>query len=109
MLLVPASIVSGQAGASNSTQGNLQGRLEPNQIAITGCLTKNSLNEYELIDQDGVNNLPYSSTVKLDSYVGQEVTLVGRQSAIPTTDTAGHSSPHFQVSKVQPAGKCDIP
>jgi hypothetical protein len=109
LLLVPASIASGQAGASNPAQNNPQVSEERNQVAITGCLTKNSLNEYELVDQEGVQNLPYSATVKLDSYVGQEVTLIGRQSATPTFDTAGHSSPHFQVSKVQAAGKCDIP
>ena len=108
MLLVPASLASGQAGTSNPTQSNSQG-LERNQMAITGCLTKNSLNEYELVDQEGVHNLPYSATVKLDSYVGQQVTLIGKRSATPTYDTVGHSSPHFQVSKVQPAGKCDIP
>lgn len=108
MPLVTASIVLGQASASNPTQKN-QSQIESNQMAITGCLTKNSHNEYELVDQEGVQNLPYSATVKLDSYVGQEVTLTGRQSAIPTFDTTGHSSPHFQVSKVQPAGKCDIP
>ena len=109
MLLVAPCIVLGQAGASNPTQNNSQSHPELNQMAITGCLTKSSLNEYELVDQDGVHNLPYSATVKLDSYVGQEVTLIGRQSATPTIDTAGHSSPHFQVSKVEPAGKCDIP
>jgi len=109
MLLVPPSIVLGQAGTSNPNQNNPQGQLELNRMAITGCLTKNSLNEYELVDQEGVHNLPYSATVNLDPYVGHEVTLIGRRSATPTYDTAGHSSPHFQVSKAQPAGKCDIP
>ena len=109
MLLVAASLASGQAGTSNPTQNSPQVHEELNQMAITGCLTKNSLNEYELVDQEGVHNLPYSETVKLDSYVGQEVTLIGKRSAMPTVDTAGHSSPHFQVSKVQSAGKCDIP
>jgi len=109
MLLVPASIVLGQTGASNPSQNNPQGDLERNQMAITGCLNKNSLNEYEVVDQEGVPNLPYSATVKLDSYVGQQVTLIGRRSApTPTTDT-GQPLPHFQVSKVEPAGKCDIP
>lgn len=109
MLLVSASLASGQTGTPNPTQNNSRGQLERNQMAVTGCLTKNSLNEYELVDEEGVHNLPYSATVKLDSYVGQEVTLIGRQSATPTFDTAGHSSPHFQVSKVESAGKCDIP
>lgn len=106
--LVAPTIVLAQA-ASNPTQNNSQGQQEGNQMAITGCLTKNSLKEYELVDEDGAHNLPYSTTVKLDSYVGREVTLIGRQSAIPTFDTAGRSTPHFQVSKVQAAGKCDIP
>lgn len=108
-LLVSVPVIFGQAGASNPAQNDAQARAERNETSITGCLTKNSANQYELVDQDGVHNLPYSSTIKLDSYVGQAVTLVGRLSPTPTTDMAGPSSPHFEVSQVQPSGKCDIP
>jgi hypothetical protein len=50
----------------------------------------------------------YSSTVHLDSYVGQFVTLVGNQSATPSRDEGmGRPMPHFVVLEVQPAsGKC---
>jgi len=50
----------------------------------------------------------YSSTVHLDSYVGQFVTLTGSRSAMPSTDTGtGRPMPHFAVTGVQPAtGQC---
>ena len=50
----------------------------------------------------------YSSSVHLDSYVGQSVTLVGVQSATPTADTVGgRPMPHFNVLEVHPAsGNC---
>jgi hypothetical protein len=50
----------------------------------------------------------YSTTVHLDSYVGQSVTLIGNQSATPSTDTGtGRPMPHFVVLEVQPAsGSC---
>ena len=34
---------------------------------ITGCLTKNALKEYELVDEQGRDNLPYSTIVDLDN------------------------------------------
>ena len=107
MFMLTASTVFGQVSDPNPTQDNSQAQMTHNQIAVTGCLTKNSHNEFELVDQKGVHNLPYSSTVNLDSYVGKEVTIVGRRAATPSSDTGGHSAPHFQVSKVQSSsGDC---
>jgi hypothetical protein len=107
MLMVTASTVFGQVSDQNPTPDNSQAQMTHDQIAVTGCLTKNSHNELELVDQEGVHNLPYSSTVNLASYVGKEVTIVGRRAATPSSDTGGHRAPHFQVSKVQStSGDC---
>jgi hypothetical protein len=76
---------------------------------ITGRLTGTGQpHEYRLADQKGVTNQVYSTTVHLYSYVGQSVTLIGDQSATPSTDTGtGRPAPHFGVMKVQAAsGKC---
>jgi hypothetical protein len=76
---------------------------------ITGCLTSTgSSHEYQLVDEKGVTNIVYSTTVHLNSYVGKSVSLVGDQSATPSTDTGtAQPMPHFKVVKVQPAsGDC---
>jgi len=76
---------------------------------ITGCLTSTGHpNEYQLVDEKGITNQVYSTTVHLDSYVGQSVTLTGDQSATPSTDNGmGRPTPHFKAVKVQPAsGDC---
>jgi hypothetical protein len=76
---------------------------------ITGCLTSTgSSHEYQLVDEKGVTSIVYSTTVHLNSYVGKSVSLVGDQSATPSTDTGtGRPMPHFKVVKVQPAsGDC---
>lgn len=76
---------------------------------ITGCLTSTGQpHEYRLVDEKGVTNQVYSATVHLNSYVGQSVTLIGDQSATPSTDTGtGRPTPHFKVVKVQPgSGDC---
>ena len=76
---------------------------------ITGCLTSTGQpDEYRLVDQKGVTNQVYSTTVHLDSYVGQSVTLTGDQSATPSTDGGtGRPTPHFKVVKVEAAsGAC---
>ncbi len=76
---------------------------------ITGCLTSTGQpDEYRLVDKKGVTNLVYSTSVHLDSYVGQSVTLIGDQSATPSTDTGtARPKPHFKVVEVQPAsGSC---
>ena len=76
---------------------------------ITGCLTSTgSSHEYQLVDEKGVTNIVYSTTVHLNSYVGKSVSLVGDQSATPSTDTGtGRPTPHFKVVEVQPvSGDC---
>ena len=76
---------------------------------ITGCLTSNGRPyEYRLTDEKGTTNIIYSTTLHLESYVGQFVTLVGDQSATPSTDTGtARPTPHFKVFDVQPAsGSC---
>lgn len=76
--------------------------------SITGCLTSAEHDTYRLVDQKGITNMVYSSTVHLDSYIGQFVTLVGSKSATPSTDTGtGRPMPHFAVTAVHPAtGQC---
>jgi len=82
--------------------------LKRNQTSVTGCLTKNPHNEFELVDEKGIHNLLYSSTVPLDTYVGQSVTVMGERSATPSTDMGtGRPMPHFNVVDLRPAsGKC---
>src|SRR6476660_8033793 len=95
----PAAVVSQSATPKKTTH----------QITITGCLTKNSHGEYDLIDQKGVHNLVYKSErVDLESHVGQSVSLTGKQSAMPGTDTGtSRPMPHFVVKKLRPAsGNC---
>lgn len=75
--------------------------------AITGCLTKNSHKEFELVDERGDGYRPYSATVNLNRYLGQVVTLTGRAGATHSVDAGAPAEPHFQVSKVQAAsGTC---
>jgi len=85
--------------AQNTSKHEKPNDLVHESINITGCLTKNSLKEFELVDQDAIDNLPYSAVVDLDQYVGKTVTLLGRRAA--TQHDTGHEKPHFQVSKVQ--------
>lgn len=82
--------------------------LKHNQSAVTGCLTKNPHNEYELVDEKGIHNLLSSSTVPLDTYVGQSVTLIGERSSTPSTDVGtARPMPYFKVVDLRPAsGKC---
>jgi hypothetical protein len=78
-------------------------------VKITGCLSSSGHpDEYQLVDEKGITNLVYSGTIHLDSYIGQSVTLIGDQSAMPSTDTGtAQPMPHFKVAKVQPAhGDC---
>ena len=109
VLLVAPALVSSQTGVPKATQGHGPPmHLGRNQSALTGCLTKNPHGEYELIDEKGIHNLLYSSTVPLDTYVGQSVTLIGERSATPSTDTrTAQPMPHFKVVDMRPAsGKC---
>src|SRR5215471_271366 len=88
---------------STSAQQPAQGKdseLGHKDSTITGCLTKNALKEYELVDEQGRDNLPYSTIVDLDKYVGHTVTLVGRPAATPSAETnAGPVKTHFMVRK----------
>jgi hypothetical protein len=85
--------------AQNASKADKPNDLHHPDIVITGCLSKNSLNEFELLDEGGIDNLPYSSVVDLDEYVGKTVTLSGRRAA--TQHDTGREKPHFQVSKVR--------
>src|SRR5215469_5668797 len=108
LLLTPA-LVSSQTGVPKATQEHGPPmHLKRNQTTITGCLTKNPNNEYELVDAKGIHNLLYSSTVPLDTYVGQSMTVMGERSATPSTDTGtARPMPRFKVVDLRPAsGKC---
>jgi len=109
VLLVTPALVSSQTGVPKATQDHGHPmHLQRNQSALTGCLTKNSHDEYELVDEKGIHNLLYSSTVPLDTYVGQSVTLVGERSTMPIPEmgTSRHA-PYFKVVDLRPAsGKC---
>ena len=85
------------ASAQNTSKENKPNDLDHGRINITGCLTKNSLKEFELVDQDAIDNLPYSAVVDLDQYVGKTVTLSGRRAA--TQHDTGREKPHSQVTR----------
>lgn len=107
-LMIPAFVFS-QSAIPKTTQVVWQTHQQERQVTITGCLTKNSHGEYELVDQKGVHNLVYKSErVDLESYVGQSVALTGEQSAMPSTDTGtSRPMPHFVVKKLRLAsGNC---
>ena len=109
IVLVAPALASSQTETPSTSQGsNPPTALHRNHVTITGCLTKNPHNEYELVDQKGTNNLLYGSIVNLSSYVGQFVTLVGDRSATPSTDAGtARPMPHFLVRKVRLAsGEC---
>jgi len=108
LLTIPALVFS-QNPKPKRTQIAWQTHPQEHQVTITGCLTKNSHDEYELVDQKGVHNLVYKSErVDLESHVGQSVSLTGKQSAMPGTDTGtSRPMPHFVVKKLRPAsGNC---
>jgi hypothetical protein len=103
LLLSPLPVTAQQPSQGKDNE------LSHKDLTITGCLTKNTLKEYELVDEEGTDNLPYSSTVDLDKYVGHTVTLVGRRAATPSAETsAGPVKTHFMVKKVESAsGECN--
>ena len=104
LLLAPAFVLS-QNEPSASTQGNMH-HFDRHHVSITGCLTSREPNEYEMVDQQGITNLLYSR-INLSAYVGQSVTVVGDQSATPSTDSGtARPMPHFIVKKVHASGKC---
>jgi hypothetical protein len=103
VFLLPSSLVLAQ-GTSKPDEHN---DLEHKRMAITGCLTRNSHQEFEIVDEKGVGYRPYSATVNLNQYVGQTVTLTGKPGSTHSVDAGAPAEPHFQVSKVQAAsGPC---
>lgn len=103
LLISPVPLPAQQASQAKDKE------LGHKDVAITGCLTKNAHNEYELVDKDSGENLPYSNTIDLDKYVGHAVTLVGRRASTPNAETtAGPMQTHFLVKKVESApGQCN--
>ena len=92
----------------SSTQGSSpQTYLKRNESTLTGCLMMNPYNEYELVDEKGIHTLLYSSTVPLDTYMGQSVTLVGELCAAPSAYTGTARPMPLKVVDLRPAaGKC---
>ena len=110
MLLISSAFAFSQSSKPSAAEngGTSQPAGHHKHNSITGCLTSAEHDTFRLVDQKGVTNMVYSSTVHLDSYVGQFVTLTGSRSAMPSTDTGtGRPMPHFAVTGVQPAtGQC---
>lgn len=109
VLLIPSfSFSQSETPQPPSQDNNPQGQKQKH-TTITGCLSKNPHNEYELVDQQGIHNMLYSSNIDFDSYVGKSVTLVGDRSATPSTDTGtARPLPHFRVLKLKAAtGTCN--
>jgi hypothetical protein len=107
ILAVAMGLAVSQDNQNAAPNSNPQNVTPGHRTAITGCLTGEA-DHYRLTDQKGVTNIVYGSTVQLDSYVGKSVTLVGVQSATPSTDTGtAHPMPHFKAVEVHPAsGSC---
>lgn len=108
LLFIASLLISMPVGAQQPSQGNDK-ELGHKDVTITGCLTKNAHNEYELVDKEGSENLPYSTTVDLGKYLGHTVTLVGRRASPPSAETTpGPVQTHFLVKKVESAsGQCN--
>src|SRR5215469_12675182 len=109
VLLVASSWALSQSDKPSAAEnGGSQPIGHHRRSTITGCLAPGEHDTYRLVDQKGVTNMVYSSTVHLESYVGQFVTLTGSKSATPSTDTGtSRPMPHFAVTGVQPAtGQC---
>lgn len=99
LLLIVVSVGPVHVSAQSGSKGDKESDLAHNDIVITGCLTKNSHKEFELVDQEGFENLPYSPSVHLDEYVGKTVTLVGRRAATPSYETHANLKTHFLGQK----------
>jgi hypothetical protein len=106
--LAPTFAVSQTDNQGAGQNNNRPSATSRHRSEITGCLAGSDPDHYLLKDQNGVTNMVYSTTVHLDSYVGQSVTLVGFQSATPSTDTGtARPMPHFNVLEVHPgSGNC---
>ena len=106
LLLTAAALVGKSEPQKTSNDSSPQ---KHKHVTITGCLTKDPHEDYELVDQKGIHNLVYmSEKINLDSYVGQSVTLVGERSAMPSAEEGmRRAMPHFKVIELHPAaGKC---
>ena len=108
ILTVTAGLAFSQHSQNTPPNSNPQSVIPGNRTTITGCLTGEP-DHYRLKDEKGVTNMVYSTTVHLNSYVGQPVTLLGVQSATPSNDTGtARPMPHFKVLEVHPAsGNCN--
>ena len=107
--LLPLTLLfsSGLVLAQSTSKPDEHNNLEHQRITITGCLTKNSLKEFEIVDEKGIGYRPYSATVNLNQYVGQIVTVIGKPGSTYSVDAGAPAEPHFQVSEVQAAsGPC---
>lgn len=110
LLIITLAVTPGlfsQNSQSAPSTGSPQSVTPGHRTTITGCLTGEP-DHYRLTDEKGVTNIIYGTTVHLDSYVGRPVTLLGVQSATPSTDTGtARPMPHFKVLEVHPAsGNC---
>lgn len=107
MMILSATPSLISQATSPSTANDPYSQNSQRNLTITGCLTRNSHNKYELVDEKGVHNLLYGS-VPFDSYVGQSATLVGARSTTPSTDTGtARPMPLFKVKELRPAnGPC---
>jgi hypothetical protein len=107
ILAVTAGLAFSQNSQNAPSTSSPQSVIPGHRTTITGCLTGEP-DHYRLTDEKGVTNIIYSTTVHLDSYVGRPVTLLGVQSATPSTDTGtARPMPHFKVLQVHLAsGNC---
>lgn len=107
ILVVTSGLAFSQNTQSVPPNSNSQDVTPGHRTTITGCLSGEP-DHYRLKDEKGVTNMVDSTTVRLDSYIGRPVTLVGVQSATPSTDTGtARPMPHFKVLEVRPeSGTC---
>jgi hypothetical protein len=108
ILVVAPAFAFSQTDTPSAAQSSNRKNAKRGTSTITGCLTSSKHDTYRLVDEKGEMNMVYSTAVDLDSYVGKFVTLVGSQSATPSTDTGtARPMPHFTVLEVRPAsGNC---
>jgi hypothetical protein len=106
-LAVTIGLAVAQDNQNAPPNSNPQNVTPGHRTTITGCVSGEP-DHYRLTDQKGVTNILYGSSAKLDSYVGKPVTLLGVQSATPSTDTGtARPMPHFKVLEVHPeSGSC---
>lgn len=101
VVLMTLSLLTLSVPAQNTSRGD-QDNDPRKEITITGCVTKNSHKEFELVDEKGIDNVLYGDIIPMDQYVGKKVTLVGKRSATPSTDMGvKNPQPHFLVTTVE--------